>query len=250
MRQPATDLTGSFFSGQRLSHDLTVTYVSRFEMPPSRHQSLKEANAHRPYAKDRDRHANSSRGGSLPEKGSSASAAIPVASSSDVMDASAEIKKEKRRKKKAAAVASGGRGGSNIPSSEMDVDIPAPRVKPLGITSQTAATNANVTAPTPHHDKTNDKPASSAAMKLQKLEQKIEKQRSRLKEAEARLIKNEEKGKRDAERILALEAKVKEQEESLKTKEQEAEGQKQRADNHAKVGGFCLNASEGKERER
>lgn len=213
-------------------------------MPPTRHQSLKEVADRRPYTKDRDRQHNA-RGASAPEKGLSATAPMPVASSSDSISATAASKGDKKRKAEATG-GNGGRGGKNhaVPLSGNDADGPLSLPKTahpsvvLGTYKIDDNSKVSNTHSQPHAATEKTKMPSNAVSKGQKGEEKIEKQRIRLKEAEARLAKIQDQGKRDAERILALEARVNEQERALRIKEEELASQKQRADDHAEVC-FC-----------
>jgi hypothetical protein len=68
-----------------------------------------------------------------------------------------------------------------------------------------------------------------------KLEQKVEKQRAKLKEAEARAVADAEKLRTEAQRIGNLEGRIKELEAELTERMSEAQGVKETVDEHLKV---------------
>jgi hypothetical protein len=170
-----------------------------------------------------------------------------------------DTKKEKDKDKKRRKKLKDGR----IPSSEMEMDgkdvkpsltdrdRDGGRVMPLASQPTTSGNtnHLNLPYPQPHlhihahphghvvpaETKLGLPPSSTSSTKIQKLEGKIERQRNRLKDAEARISKGQEKAKRDYEKIQDLEARIRVHEEVLKSKQDEVAGYKLKADEHTKV---------------
>jgi hypothetical protein len=223
-------------------------------MPPSRNQTPSNTSHKPPYPKER---AAGMKGTSR-QSSTGSTGATGVAKSSpdkkpvssiqeggvEIEDAKMDKRKRRSRKRDRASqvddYSKDTAVGINVEEREVKEErvVKARPLAPSTITQVQNATNQSQPHPTtaPKHSSIpNTAPQPSKNDRSSKLEQKVEKQRIKLKEAEARAALDAERSRKDTERIKQLEESVKEIKAALEAKEEAAEGVQGVVDEHLQV---------------